>query len=150
MQTEHYLMRKLFICFRHSLRTCSLKSPSICAATCRFCSNIYRKETHIVTGIELVSKNTMVSKNLITLFGNYLLINSNNSKKENKQKVLITLCFVRNRSETLKVVSLTESLVIQHCFYFQMNYIYIFIIYLYFTQREQISYGVIYFGLNAI
>lgn len=36
-----YLMRKVFICFRQSFRTCSLKSPSICAATCRFCSNIY-------------------------------------------------------------------------------------------------------------
>lgn len=36
-----YLMRKVFICFRQSFRTCSLKSPLICAATCRFCSNIY-------------------------------------------------------------------------------------------------------------
>lgn len=102
MQTKYYLMRKLFICFRHSLRTCSLKSPSICAATCRFCSNIYRNETHIITGIKLVSKSTMVSKNLITLFGNYLLIKFNNSKKENKQKIFITLCFVRTDQELLK------------------------------------------------
>lgn len=39
----------MFICFRHSFRTCSLKSPSICAATCRFCSNIWQRVewTHI-------------------------------------------------------------------------------------------------------
>ena len=36
-------MRKVFICLRHSLRTCSLKPSLIWAATWRFCSNIWRR-----------------------------------------------------------------------------------------------------------
>lgn len=36
------LTRKEFICFRQSIRTCSLNVSSIWAATCRFCSNIWR------------------------------------------------------------------------------------------------------------
>lgn len=38
---KSYLIRNVFICLRQSFRTCSRKSPSICAATCRFCSNIW-------------------------------------------------------------------------------------------------------------
>lgn len=54
MYIKIYLIRKVFICFRHSFRTCSLKSPSICAATWRFCSNIWQtvEYTNIVSDQE--------------------------------------------------------------------------------------------------